>query len=163
MTNLDSMLKSKDITLLINVYIVKAMVFPVVMHGCVSWTVKKAECQIIDAFELWCWRSPLDSKEIKLVNFKGDQPWIFTGRTDAEAEAPVFWSCDANWQLIGKDPDAWKDWGQKGRRGHQRMRWLNSITNEHELGQTGRWWGTGTPGVLQSMGSQGVRYDWATE
>ena len=106
MTNLDSMLKSKDITLLINVYIVKAMVFPVVMHGCVSWTVKKAECQIIDAFELWCWRSPLDSKEIKLVNFKGDQPWIFTGRTDAEAEAPVFWSCDANWQLIGKDPDA---------------------------------------------------------
>ena len=74
MTNLDSMLKSKDITLLINVYIVKAMVFPVVMHSCVSWTVKKAECQIIDAFELWCWRSPLDSKEIKLVNFKGDQP-----------------------------------------------------------------------------------------
>ena len=77
MTNLDSMLKSKDITLLINVYIVKAMVFPVVMHSCVSWTVKKAECQIIDAFELWCWRRLLKSlghKEIKQVNLKGNQP-----------------------------------------------------------------------------------------
>ena len=71
--------------------------------------------------ENWCFQtvvlektpeSPLDSKGIELVNLKGDQPWIFTGRTDAEAEAPVFWSCDANWQLIGKDPDAWKDRGQ---------------------------------------------------
>ena len=75
MTNLDSVLKSRDITLPTKVHIVKAMVFPVVMYGCQSWTIKKAECQRIDVFELWCWRtlfeSPLDNKEIKPVNPKG--------------------------------------------------------------------------------------------
>ena len=77
MTNTDSVLKSRDITLPTKVYIVKAMVFPVVTYGYESWTVKKAECQRIDAFELWCWRrlfeSPLDSKDIKTVNPKGNQ------------------------------------------------------------------------------------------
>ena len=73
MTNLDSVLKSRNITLLTNVYIVKTVVFSVVMYGCESWTVKKAESQRIDAFELWYWRRPLDSKEIKPVNLKGDQ------------------------------------------------------------------------------------------
>ena len=76
MINLDSILKSRDITLLTNVRLVKAMVFPVVMYGCGSWTVKKAECQRIDGFELWCLRrleSPLDYKEIKSVNPKGNQ------------------------------------------------------------------------------------------
>ena len=76
MTNLDSILKSRDITLLTKVCLVKAMVFPVVMHGCESWTIKKAECRRIDAYELWCWRtleSPLDYKEIKLVNPKGNK------------------------------------------------------------------------------------------
>ena len=75
MTNLDSVLKNGDITLPIKVHIVKAMVFPVVMYGCESWTIKKAECQRIDAFELWCWKrleSPLDCKEIKSVNPKGN-------------------------------------------------------------------------------------------
>ena len=100
MTNLNSVLKSKDITLLTKVHIVKTMVFPMVTYGCESWTTKKAERQRSDAFELWCWRntpeSPLDSKEIKPVNLKGDQPRIFTGRTDTEAEAPVFWSSDTN-------------------------------------------------------------------
>ena len=89
------------------------MVFPVVTHGCESWTTKKAEHQRTDAFELWCWRntpeSPLDSKESKPVNLQGDQPRIFTGRTDAKAEAPVFWSSDVNKQLFGKVPDAGKD------------------------------------------------------
>ena len=77
MTNLDSILKSRDITLPTKVCLVKVMVFPVIMYGCESWTIKKAECQRIDAFELWCWRrllSPLDCKEIKPVNPKGDQP-----------------------------------------------------------------------------------------
>ena len=77
MTNLDSILKSRDITLPTKVRLVKAMIFPVVMYGCESWTIKKAECQRIDAFELWCWRtleSPLDSKEIKLVSAKGNHP-----------------------------------------------------------------------------------------
>ena len=94
MTNLDSVLKSRDITLTTKVRLVKAMVFPVVMYGCESWTVKKAEHQRIDSFELWCWRrllSPLDCKEIQPVHSEGDQPWVFFGRTDAEAETPVLW------------------------------------------------------------------------
>ena len=91
MTNLDSILKSKDTTLLSKVHLVKAMVFPVVMYGCESWTIKQAKRQRIDAFELWCWRrleSPLDCKEIQPVNPKGNQSWVFIGRTDAEAETP---------------------------------------------------------------------------
>ena len=94
MTNLDSILKSRDITLPTNVRLVKARVFPVVMYGCESWTVKKAECQRIDAFELWCLsrlESPLDCKEIQPVHSEGDQPWDFFGRNDAEAETPVLW------------------------------------------------------------------------
>ena len=92
MTNLDSILKSRDITLLTKVPIVKAMVFPVVMFGYESWTIKKAESQRTDAFKLWCWRrleSPFDCKEIQPVHPKGDQSWVFIGRTDAKAETPV--------------------------------------------------------------------------
>ena len=77
MTNLNSLLKSKDISFLTKVHIVKAMIFPVVMYGCESWTIEKAECQRIDAFEFWCWKtleSPLDSKEIKPVNTKENRP-----------------------------------------------------------------------------------------
>ena len=94
MTNLDSILKSRDITLPTKVHLIKAMVFPVGMYGCESWTVKKAERRRIDAFELWCWRrleSPLDCKEIQPVHSEGDQPWDFIGRNDAEAETPVLW------------------------------------------------------------------------
>ena len=90
MTNLDSILKSRDITLSTKVYIVKAMVFTVDMYGCESWAIKKAECRRTDAFELWCC-SPLDCKEIQPVHPKGDQPWDFFGRTDAKAETPVLW------------------------------------------------------------------------
>ena len=98
MTNLDSILKSRDITLPTKVHLVKAMVFPVVMYGCECWTVKKAERRRIDAFELWCWRtleSPLDCKEIKPLNPKGDQSWVFIGRTDVEAETLILWPPDA--------------------------------------------------------------------
>ena len=94
MTNLDSIFKSRDITLPIKVHLVKAMVFPVVMYGCESWTVKKAECRRIDAFELWCWKrllSPLDCKEIQPVHSEGDQSWVFYGRNDAKAETPIVW------------------------------------------------------------------------
>ena len=94
MTNLDSVLKSRDIILSTRVCLVKAIVFPVVMYGCESWTVKKAECRRMDTFELWCWRrllSPLDCKEIQPVHPKGDQSWVFIGRTDAEGETPVLW------------------------------------------------------------------------
>ena len=99
MSNLDSILKSRDITLPTKVRLVKAMVFPVVMYGGESWTVKKAECRRNDAFELWCWRrleSPLDCKEIQPVHSKGNQSWVFIGRTDAEAETPILWPPHAN-------------------------------------------------------------------
>ena len=95
MTNLDSIFKSRDIILPTKVHLVKAMVFPVVMYGCESWTIKKAERQRIHAFEVWCWRrleSPLDCKEIQPVHPKGDQPWVFIGRSDVEAETPILWS-----------------------------------------------------------------------
>ena len=94
MTNLDIIFKSRDITLPTKVHLVKAMVFLVVIYGCESWTVKKAERRRIDAFEQWCWRrllSPLDCKEIQPVHSKGNQPWVFSGRTDAKAETPVLW------------------------------------------------------------------------
>ena len=94
MTNLDSIFKSRDITLPTKVRLVKAMVFPVVRYGRESWTVKKAERRRIDAFELWCWRrleGPLDCKEIQPVHSEGDQPWDFFGRNDAKAETLVLW------------------------------------------------------------------------
>ena len=97
MTKLDNLLKSKAIVLLTKICIVKAMVFPVVMYGCESWTVKKAERQRIDAFELVLEKtleSPLDCKEIQPVHSEGDQPWDFFGRNDAKAETPILWPPD---------------------------------------------------------------------
>ena len=116
MTNLDSILKSRDITLHTKVHLVKAMVFLVVMYGCGIWTIKKAEHRRIDAFKLWCWRtleSPLDCKEIQPVHPKGDQTWIFIGRNDGEAETPILWPPDGKNWFTGKDPDAGKDWRQE--------------------------------------------------
>ena len=116
MTNLDSIFKSRDVTLPKKVHLVKAMVFPVVMYGCESWTVKKAEHWRIDAFELWCWRrllSPLNCKEIQPVHSEGDQLWDFFGRNDAKAETPVLWPPHVKSWLIGKDSDAGRDWGQE--------------------------------------------------
>ena len=134
MTNLDSMLKCRDITLPTKVCLVKAMAFPVVMYGCESWTVKKAEHQRIDAFELWCWRKflrlPWTSKGIKLVNLKGNQPWIFIGRTGAEA--PILWPPDTNTWLIGKYPDAGKDWKQK-EMGGSRGDLIASLSNSMDM------------------------------
>ena len=94
MTNLDSIFKSRDITLPTKVRLVKAMVFPVIMYGCESWTVKKAERRRIDACELWLEKtleSPLDCKEIQPVHSEGDQPWDFFRRNDAKVETPVLW------------------------------------------------------------------------
>ena len=118
MTNLDRLLQSRDVTLPTKVCLVKTMVFPVVMYGYKNWTIKKAEQQRIDAFELWSWRnleSPLDCKEMQQVHPKGNQSWIFIGRTDAEAETPILWPSDVKNWLIGKDPDAGKDWRQEGK------------------------------------------------
>ena len=109
MTNLDSLLKSRDISSLTKVHIVKALTFPVLMYRWESWTIKKAESWRIDAIELEkTLESSLDSKEIKSVNSKENQPWIFTERTVAEAEAPKLWTTDVKSQFTGKDPDAGK-------------------------------------------------------
>ena len=112
------------------VHLVKAMVFPVFMHRCESWTIKKAEYQRSDSFELWY--CPLDSKEIKLDNPKRNQPLIFIGRTDAEAEAPVFWLPDVKSRLTGKTLMLGKIEGKR-RRGQQRMRCLDGITDSMDM------------------------------
>ena len=97
MTSLDGMLKSRDITLPTEVRLVKAIVLLVVMYGCESWIIRKAECRRIDAFEVWCWRRLLrvPCKAIQPVHPKGNQSWVFIGRTDAKAELPIFWPPDA--------------------------------------------------------------------
>ena len=162
MTNLDSILKSRGITLPTKAHLVKAMVFPLVMYGCESWTIKKAEHQIIDAFELWCWRrlwrviveiyfiytshassertleTPLDCKEIQPVSPKGNQFWIFIGRTDATT--PILWPPDEkkNW-LIWKDPGAGKDW-----------RWEEKGMTEDDM-------------VGWHHGLDGYEFEWTTE
>ena len=112
MTNLDNILKSRDITWPTKACLVKPIVFPVVIYGCESWTIKKAEHWRIDAFELWCWRRLLRTPwtASRSVNCKGNPSWIFTGRIDAETEARILWPLDAKSRLIRKDPDAGKDW-----------------------------------------------------
>ena len=125
------------------------------------------------ALKIWCFwtvmlektlESPLDCKEIQPVYPKGDQPWIFIGRTDAEAETPILWPLDVKNWLTRKDPDAEKGW-RREERGWQRMRWLDGITDSMEWVwiNSRSWWWTRRPGVLQSMGLQRVGHDWATE
>ena len=126
MANLDSILKSRDATLLKKVHLVISMVFPVVMYGCESWTLKKAEHWRIDAFELVLEKtleSTLACKEIKPVNPKGNLPWFFIGRTNAEAETSTLWPPDVNNWLNGKGPDAGKDW-----------RWEKGTTEDEVVG-----------------------------
>ena len=117
------------------------MIFPVDMYGCESWTIKTAEHQRIDAFELWCWRTlwrvPLDSQEIQSVHPKGNQSWIFIGRTDAEAEAPILWPPDAKTDSLEKTLMLGKPEGRR-RRGWQRMKivgWHHQL-NGYEFEQT---------------------------
>ena len=151
-------------TLPTKVCLVKAMVFPVVMYGCENCTIKESW-----VLKNWCFwtvvldktlESPLDCKEIQPVHPKGDQSWIFIGRTDVEAETPILWSPDVKNWLIGKDPDAGKDW--RGRQGWDG--WMASLTQWTWVWASSRsWWRPGKPGMLQSMGLQRVRHDWATE
>ena len=168
MTNLETILKKTDITLPTKVHLVKAMVFPVVIYGCESWTIKKAEHWRIDAFELWCWRRllrvPWTARRSKQSILKEISPeysleglmlklklWYFghlMQRTDSFEKT----------LMVGKIED-------RMRKGQQRMRWLDDIANSMDMNLTkvlGLWW-TGRPGMLQSMGSQRVEHNWATE
>ena len=151
MTNLGSILKSRDITLPTKVHLVKAMVFPVVMYWCESWTIKKAEHWRIDAFEWWCWRARRDCKEIQPVHPKGDQSWVFIGRTDAET--PILWPPDMKSWLIWKYPDAGRDWGQeeKGTTEDEMIGWHHRLSG-HEL----EW----TPGVGDGQGGLACCSPW---
>ena len=144
------------------------MVLLVVMYECKSWSLKKAEHQGIDAFELWCWRrleSPLDRKEIQPVHPKGDQSWVFIGRTDAEAETPILWPSHLKNWLILKRPWYWerlKAGGEGDERGWDG--WIASPTQWIWVWvNSGSWWWTGRPWRAASMGSQRVEHDWATE
>ena len=141
MTNLVIILKRKYITFPTKVHLVKAMVFPVIMYGWESWIIKKAEQQRIHAFESWGWRRLLRvlwiARRSKTVNPKGNQPWIFTGRTDTEAQVPVLQLLDVKSWLTGKDPDAGKDWRQKEKRvTEDEIVGLHHQLNGHEFEQT---------------------------
>ena len=163
MTNLDSILKSRDITLPTKVHLVRAMVFPGIMYGCERWTIKKAECRRIDAFELWCWRRLLKV------------PW--TARTSNQSILrEISPGCSLEGlmlklklqhfgHLMWKTDSLERTLMLGGIRGQQRMRMLDGITDpiDMSLVNSGSWWWTGRPGMLQSMASQRVGHDWVTE
>ena len=168
MTNLDSVLKSRDISLLTKIHLVKALVFPVVMYGCESWTVKKAECRRTDAFELWCWRrlltvpwtarrsnqsivkeiSPGYSLEGLMLKLKLQYFGHLMRRADSSEKT----------LMLGKIEGRW-------RRGRQRMRWWMASPTQwiRVWVDSGSWWWRRRPGVLRFMGSQRVGHNWATE
>ena len=164
-TNLESILRSRDITLSTKVRLVQAMVFPVVMYGCESWTIKKAECWWIDAFELWCWRRLLrvpwtarsSNQSILTVLGVHWKDWCWSWNSDTLAtwcKVPTHW----------KRPWCWKrlNVGEGDNRGYDG--WMVSPTWWTWVWvNSGSWWWMGRPGVLQSMGSWGVRHDWVTE
>ena len=142
MTNLDSIFQSRDITFPTKVHLVKAMVFPVVMYGCESWIVKKAEHRRIDAFELWCWgrllRVPWTARRSNQSILKEISPGIFFGRNDAKAETPVLWLPHAKVESLEKTLML-GGIGGKRRRGRQRMRWPDGITDWMDVSLSEIW------------------------
>ena len=169
MTNLDGIVKSRDITLPTKVYLVKAMVFPIVMYGCESWTVKKAECQRIDAFELWFWRRllrvPWTARRSNQSILKEISPGISSEGMMLKLKLQYFghliWQVDSYWKRLW-----W--WERLGAGGQGDDRgwdgWIASVTRWTWVWvNSGRWWWTGRPGVLRFKGSQRVGHDWATE
>ena len=168
MTNLDSILKSRDVTLLTNVHLVKAMVFPVVTYGCESWTIKKAEYRRTDAFELWCYRRlfsvPWTVRRSNQFILKEINPeYSLEGlmlKLKIQHFVHLIWRTDSleKTLMLGKiEGKRRKEW--------QRMRCLDGITDlmDMSLSKLGRWWCTGKPVMLQSMVSKIVRLNWATE
>ena len=169
MTNLDSILKKERHHFINKFHIVKVMVFPVVIYRYENWTIKKAECR-----KNWCYwimvlektlESPLDCKEIKPVNPKGNQFWILIGRTDAEPETPILWPLDPKSQFTGR-PWRWERL-KAGREVDDRgwNSWMASpIQRTRTWAYFKRWWMTGRkPGMMQSIGSQRVRHNSVTE
>ena len=166
--DLDSILKSRDITLPTKVRPVKAMVFPVVMYGCESWTVKKAGCQRIDAFELWCWRRllrfPWTARRSNQSILKEINPGCSLEGLMLKLQLQYFdylmWRADSfeKTLMLGKIEG-------RRRRGRQKMRLLDGITDSMDmsLSNSRSWWWIGRPGVLRFMGWQRVGHDWATE
>ena len=163
-----SILKSRDIMLPTKVHLVKAMVFPVVMYGCESWTINKAKCWRIDAFELWCWRTllgvPWTARKTNQSILKESSPeYSLEGlmlNLKLQYCGHLMWRTDWFEEILMLD----KTEGGR-RRWLQRMRWLDRITDSRTglWANSGSWWWTGKPGVLQSVGSQRVGHDWATE
>ena len=168
MTNLDSILQSRDITLPTKVCLVKAMVFPVVMYGCESWTIKKAECWRMDAFELWCWRRllrvPWTARRSNQSILKEISPGCSLEGLMLKVKLQYFGHPMRRTDSLEKSLMLRKIRGWM-RRGQQRMRWLDGITDSTDtsLGKSGSWWWTGMPGELQSVGSVRVRHNRVTE
>ena len=167
MTNLDSIFKSRDITLPTKVHLVKAMVFPVVMYGCESWTVKKAEHRRIDAFELWCWRRLLrvpwtarrsNQSILKIspgISLEGMMLKLKLRTLATSCEELTHWKRLWCWEVLGTGGEG-DDWGCDG--------WMASLTRCTSVWvNSGRWWWTGRSAMLRFMGSQRVGHDWATE
>ena len=168
MTNLDGILKTRDITLPTKVRLVKAMVFPVVMYRCESWTIKKAEHRRIDAFELWCWTRLLrvlwnarrsNQSILKEIHQECSLEGLML-KLKLQYFGHLMWRADS----LEKALMLRKIEGRRIR-GQQRMRWLDGITDSRDmtLSKLQEWWWTGRPGVLQFMGSQRVGHDWVTE
>ena len=164
MTNLDSILKSRDITLPTKVHLVKAMVFPVVMHGCESWTIKKSEHRRINAFELWCWRRllrvPWTARRSNQSILKEISPGCSLEGLILKLKLQYFGHLMQRTDSFEKTLMLGKIEG-RSRRGRQRMGWLDGITNSVDMSliNSRSWCWTGRPGVLQSMGSPGIRHD----
>ena len=172
MTNLDSILKSRDITVPTKVCLVKDIVFPaaaaVVMYGCESWTIKKAECWRIDAFEPWCWRRllrvPWTARRSNQSILKEISPEYSLEGLMLKLKLQYFGHLMRRTDSFEKTLMLGRIEGGR-RRGRQRMRWFDCITDSMDMiwVNSRSWWRTGRPGVLQSMGSQGVRHDWVTK